>query len=190
MSFKAKNVNGTVYFLARLSYANVFEPKAFSGQDPKYSVSLLVPKSDKATLAVIKEAIEEAKEYAKDKKWGGKLPPKLRLPVRDGDEDRPDDEVYEGMYFINANSAANRPPRLLTKVKGQEATEEDIYSGSYAVAIVNFFGYSVSGNVGIGCGLVGLQAWADGERLAGANLDVDELEYDSEEESDFDDFLF
>lgn len=188
MNFKAKEKNGTVYFLARLSYANIFEAKSFSGQDPKYSVSLLIPKEDKQTLKVIKEAIEAAKERDKDKKWNGKIPAKLRLPIRDGDEDRPDDEVYADHYFINANAAENRPPRLLTRVKGETATEEDLYSGCYAVAIVNFYGYNAAGNVGIGCGLVGLQAFADGERLSGSSFDADELDFDEEDDID-DDFL-
>lgn len=187
MSFKAKEKNGTVYFLARLSYANVFEPKSFNGQDPKFSVSLLVDKSDKQTLKVIHDAIEKAKEDGKDK-WKGKIPAGLRIPIRDGDEDRPDDENYAGHFFINANAQEKRPPRLLTRVKGQEATEEDLYSGCYAVAIVNFYGYNTAGNQGIGCGLVGLQAYKDGERLSGVSVDTNELDFDSEDEID-DDFL-
>lgn len=187
MTFKAKEKNNSVYLLARLSYANIFEPKSFNNQDPKYSVSLLVPKSDKQTMKVIKDAIEAAKERDKDK-WKGKIPANLRIPVRDGDEDRPDDENYADHYFINANANKDRPPRLITRVRGQTATEEDLYSGCYAVAVVNFYGYNTAGNQGIGCGLVALQAFEDGERLSGASFDQDELDYDSEDEID-DDFL-
>lgn len=187
--FTAKNNNGTVYFKARLSYANVFEPRSFNGQDPKYSVSLLVSKDDKETLKVISEAIAEAKERDKDKRWKGKIPSNLRTPVRDGDEDRPDDENYTNHYFLNANADAKRPPRLLTRVKGEIATESDIYSGCYAIAIVNFYGYNTAGNQGVGCGLVGLQKFEDGERLSGGSFNEDELEFDEVEESD-DDFLF
>lgn len=181
--FKAKIKNDTVYVLARLSYANVFEAKSFNGQDPKFSVSLLIPKSDKQSLAVIEQAIEAAKERDADK-WNGKIPANLKTPIRDGDEDRPDDENYADHIFINANSPAKRAPSLLTRVKGQEATEEDIYSGCYAVAVINFFGYNTAGNRGIGCGLVALQAFKDGERLSGSSFDADELDFDEE---DFDD---
>lgn len=187
--FEAKNINGTVYFPARLSYANVFEPRSFNGQDPKYSVSLLVPKDDKHTLKVLSDAIQAAKDRDKDKHWKGKIPANLRTPVRDGDEDRPEDENYADHYFLNANSNAKRPPRLMTRVKGEVATEEDIYSGCYAVAIVNFYGYNTAGNQGIGCGLVGLQKLKDGERLSGASISEEELEFDEVDESE-DAFLF
>jgi len=188
---KAKNIDGTVYFPCRLSYANLFEPKGFPGQEPKYSTACLIPKDDKETLQVIKDAIKQAIENDKDKKWGGKVPKNLRLPLRDGDEDRPEDENYAGHYFLNANAQAKRPPKLLTRVRGQEATEDDLYSGVYAVAIVNFFGYNTSGNLGVGVGLVGVQKLRDGERLSGSSVNTDYLEFDEEEddELDFDDFL-
>ena len=72
----------------RISFANIWEPKSINGSDEKYSVSLLIPKDDKATLAKIKKAIEAAKEAAKEKKWNGKLPANLKMPMHDGDIDR------------------------------------------------------------------------------------------------------
>lgn len=189
-TFKAKNLDGTVYFPCRLSYANLFEPKAFYGQEPKYSTACLIDKSDEDTIAVIKAAIKEAIEDGKEKKWGGKAPKDLRIPLRDGDEERPDDENYEGVYFLNANAQAKRPPRLLTRVRGQIATEDDLYSGAYAVAIVNFFPYNTSGNKGVGVGLVGVQKLSDGERLSGSSISEADLDFDEEDDGvEFDDFL-
>lgn len=178
MKYEAKMKKGSAYFLARLSYANVFEPKGFEGQEPKYSVSLLVPKNDQATIAVIKEGIELALEDGKERLWKGKMPKGLRNPMRDGDEDRADDENYADHFFLNANSKATKKPKLFTRVRGEVATEEDIYSGCYAVAIVNFYPYDTAGNRGVGCGLVGLQKFADGEKLSGSSVDEDELEFD------------
>ena len=91
-----------VVFPCRISFANIWEPRSINGSEEKYSVSCLIPKDDKATLAKIKKAIEAAKEAAKEKKWGGKLPPNLKLPMHDGDIDRPDDENYAG-HFFNAS---------------------------------------------------------------------------------------
>ena len=88
----------------RISFANIWEPKSINGSEEKYSVSCLIPKSDKATLAKIQKAVETAKEDAKGKKWNGKIPPNLKLPLRDGDIDRPDDENYAGHMFLNATS--------------------------------------------------------------------------------------
>lgn len=180
--YKAKNKDGTVYFPCRLSYANLFEPRGFPGQEPKFSTACLIDKDDEHTLSVIQAAIKDAAEVGKEKKWGGKLPKGLRSPLRDGDEERPDDENYEGVMFMNANAQAKRPPKLMTRVKGQEATEEDLYSGCYAVVVVNFFPYDTSGNKGISAGLIGVQKLADGERLSGSSVDADELEFDEEED--------
>lgn len=88
----------------RISFANIWEPKSINGSDEKYSVSLLIPKDDKTTLVKIKKAIEAAKEAAKEKKWNGKIPANLKLPMHDGDIDRPDDENYAGHFFFNATS--------------------------------------------------------------------------------------
>ena len=45
----------------RFSYCNLFTPRAVQeGATPKYSVTLLIPKSDKATMQKIKAAMDEA----------------------------------------------------------------------------------------------------------------------------------
>lgn len=93
----------------RWSYANVWDPKSINGGAPKYSVSLIIPKSDTATVEKIKAAIQAAYEDGESKlKGNGKTVPALsvlKTPLRDGDLERPDDEAYKGCYFINANSA-------------------------------------------------------------------------------------
>ena len=87
----------------RFSYLHCWEPDSVNGGDPKYSVSAIIPKSDTKTINAIKAAIEQAKKDSVSK-WGGKVPANLKLPLRDGDIDRPDDEAYAGSYFFNANS--------------------------------------------------------------------------------------
>ncbi|MBR1868671.1 MAG: DUF2815 family protein, partial [Bacteroidales bacterium] len=88
----------------RISFANIWEPKAIQDSEPKYSVSCVIPKSDKKTLAKIQAAVEAAKEDGKARRWNGKIPANLKLPLRDGDIDRPDDENYADCYFLNAAS--------------------------------------------------------------------------------------
>ena len=61
---------------ARLSYANLFEPRAFEGQEPKYSVSILIDKEDEATVALIQKAVKNAGEAGSEKygkKFGSRL---------------------------------------------------------------------------------------------------------------------
>ena len=92
----------------RWSFANVWEPKSINGGTPKYSVSLIVPKSDAKTVAKIKAAIEAAyhEGEAKLKGSGKSVPPLVAIknPLRDGDVERPDDPAYANAYFINANA--------------------------------------------------------------------------------------
>ena len=88
-----------VKVLCRISFANIFEPKSINGGEAKYSVSCLIPKDDKKTLLAIHKAVEAAKEDGKVRRWGGKLPPNLKLPLRDGDIDRTEDENYKAFHF-------------------------------------------------------------------------------------------
>tara|TARA_R110000851_G_scaffold141057_1_gene278638 strand:+ start:13545 stop:14078 length:534 start_codon:yes stop_codon:yes gene_type:complete len=149
----------------RFSYAHVHEPKAIQeGQKEKYSVSILIPKSDKATIDKINKAVEAAKQEGKGK-WNGKIPAVLKLPLRDGDEERPDDEAYEGCMFLNANSV--NKPGIVGPDREEIMSNEEFYSGCFGRASINFYGYSASGNKGVACGLNNLQKLEDGDRLSG-----------------------
>ena len=95
-----KNFSATkVIIPCRISFANIWEAKSINGGEEKYSVSCVIPKSDKKTIAKIQKAVEAAKEDGKTRKWSGKIPPNLKLPLRDGDIDRSDDENYQDCYF-------------------------------------------------------------------------------------------
>jgi len=177
----------------RLSYANIFEPKSINGSEPKYSVSLIIPKDDKQQIEVIKQAIKNAIEEGKSKlaDKNGNIPKNIKLPLRDGDEDRPEDEAYANSYFLNANSV--RPPQVvgteIDKATGKaiQLGEDDVYSGCYARVSLNFYAFNTNGNKGIACGLGNIQKIDDGERLGGgasAEEDFDFEEVDAE-----DDFL-
>ena len=100
--------------------------------DPKYSCCLLIKKSDTNALAAIRKAIEAIKtDPASLAKWGGKLPPKLKEPLRDGDEEK-DDENYAGCYFLNANANADRRPRIIDRACNEVLDQDEVYSGCYA----------------------------------------------------------
>lgn len=149
----------------RFSYAHVFEPHAVQeGQEEKYSVSILIDKKDKKTLAKVEKAVEAAIEAGKAK-FGGKVPKTMKLPLRDGDEEREDDENYAGKMFLNASSKSK--PGLVDEDLNPILDREDFYSGCYGRASLNFYAFSVSGNKGIAVGLNNLQKLEDGERLSG-----------------------
>lgn len=149
----------------RFSYLHVYEPTAIEdGQEKKYSVSLIIPKKDKATVAAINKAIEAAKEAGKAK-FGGKIPNNLKTPLRDGDEERPDDEAYEGAFFLNANCKTK--PGLVNKNLQPIMDQDELYSGCYGRASVTFYAFNTSGNKGIACGLNNLMKLEDGDNLGG-----------------------
>lgn len=171
---KTKVITGKV----RFSYAHVFEPSAaMEGQEKKYSVSLVIPKSDKKTIGKIKEAIEAALLEGAAK-FGGKIPKVYKNPLRDGDDERPDDEAYENSMFINANSP--RKPGIVDENLDAIIDKDDFYSGCYGRASVNFYAFNVSGNKGIACGLNNLQKLEDGERLSGGSSAEDDFGSDDD----------
>ena len=160
-----KNTTKVVTGVVRLSYANVWEPVSINGGTPKYSVSLIIPKSDTKTIEAINAAVDTAiKEGAA--KFGGKIPNKaaLKLPLRDGDVER-DDEAYKGAYFVNANSTS--APQIVDRAVQPILDRSEVYSGCYARVSINFYAFNSNGNRGIACGLGNIQKVRDGEPLGG-----------------------
>ena len=153
----------------RWSYVNAWEPKSINGGTPKFSVSLIIPKSDTKTVAKIKSAIEAAyhEGEAKLKGSGKSVPPMaaIKIPLRDGDSERPDDPAYANAYFINANSAT--APGIVDADRNPILTRSEVYSGVYGRASISFYAFNSNGNKGIACGLNNLQKVRDGEPLGG-----------------------
>ena len=173
----------------RFSYAKVFEPVAMNeGDKLKYSVAILIPKDDTPTVERIKAGIEAAKQEGKSQ-WGNKIPASIKVPLRDGDDEKPDDENYENMYFINCNSdtkpgivdkkrktimsdeayldAINRKTPQEIKKVDEDRSEEKFYSGCWGRVTINFYPYSKNSK-GVACGLNNIQKWEDGESLGSA----------------------
>lgn len=167
---KTKVITG----VARLSYANVWEPKSINGGTEKYSVSIIIPKSDTKTLTAINEAIDAAIEEGKGK-YGGKLPNKasLKLPLRDGDIDRENDEAYKDSYFLNANSIT--APQIVDKDVKPILDRSEVYSGVYARVSINFYAFNTNGNKGVAVGLGNIQKIRDGEPLGGQSSAADDF---------------
>ncbi len=153
----------------RFSYANVWEAKSINGGAPKFSVSLIIPKSDTKTVEKIKAAIEAAYKEGESKlKGNGRSVPALsaiKNPLRDGDTERPDDEAYAHSYFINANSSS--APGIVDANCNPILERSEVYSGVYGRASISFYAFNSNGNKGIACGLNNLQLIRPGEPLGG-----------------------
>ena len=169
----------------RWSYVNAWEPKSINGGAPKYSVSLIIPKSDTRTIEKIQAAIQAVYEEGQGKlKGNGKSVPALsvlKTPLRDGDAERPDDEAYADSYFVNANSGT--APGIVDADRNPIIDRSEVYSGVYGRASINFYAFNSNGNKCIACGLNNLQKIRDGEPLGGKSRAEDD--FATEEDDDF-----
>lgn len=157
----------------RLSYVNLVAPRANNNDPnakPKYSATLLIPKSDTATYQNILSSIEAAAADAQGKLWNGVRPPVMPTPIHDGDGVRENGTPYgpecKGCWVVTASSN-NKPQVIHQSDINTELAPQDIYSGMYARVTINFFGYARAGKRGIGCGLGNVMKTRDGEPLAG-----------------------
>ena len=159
---------------ARLSYVHLFKPYAYQpGQEEKFSVTVLVPKTDVDTKARIDAAIEAAKQRGINEKWNGQCPPIVPTPVYDGDGVRPSDGMpfgpeCKGHWVFTASAKEDYPPEVVDKMGNPIINHSEVYSGIYGRVNVSFFPYAFGGKKGIGCGLGPVQKLEDGEPLGGS----------------------
>ena len=154
----------------RFSYCNVFSKRQNpDGTQGKYGCCVIIPKSNTGAVNLFKQAYENAKLVGKTTKWGGKIPPKVQLPLHDGDEERPDDPTVANSYYFNCSS--NSAPGIRFKDESGEVVEalddSEFYSGAFGAVTVNLFPYAANGNVGVGVGLNNVIKLRDGEKLGG-----------------------
>ena len=161
----------------RWSYVNVWDPKSINGGTPKYSISLIIPKTDTETVRKINDAIRAAYTEGENKLRGnGRTVPALedlKTPLRDGDRDRRDDPAYAGCLFINANSTA--APDIVDAALNPIIERSEVYSGVYGRASITFFAFNSNGSKGIACGLNNLQKIRDGEPLGSRSRAADDF---------------
>ena len=157
---------------ARFAYVHLLEPRAAAeGAEPKYSVTLIIPKTDEAGIAAIKAAMKAAVS----KKFGDKPPKGLRNPLRDGDEKDAESGEYmkgdefQGNWYLSASS--KKPVRALAGKARMPATDEHLQSGNYGAAELNFYGYDAAGNRGVAAGLNGVWITRKGEPLGSGATD-------------------
>lgn len=161
----------------RASYVHVFEPQVpQGGGDAKYSITMLIPKNDTATLNMIQAEINRALQEGQAKVFNGQMPARPKLPLYDGDGVRANGEPFgeecKGCMVITASSKIK--PSVVDLNIQQIIDPNAFYSGCYARASINFFAYNQSGNKGVGCALNNVQKVDDGEPLSGrATADED-----------------
>lgn len=170
----------------RLSFPHLFEPYSIDGeQEPKFSVMLLIPKTDKRTIAALKKAEQAAAEAGAQSKFGGKVPANLASIIKDGDEDGSAEDYPEraGHLYMTVSSNAQRRPGVVDRSVQPILDQTEVYSGVYAKVSVTAFPYTYGKKKGISFGLNNVQIVGGGESLGGgkrAEEEFDALEEDDE----------
>lgn len=150
----------------RFSFCHLFEPQEpQGGGEPKYSVTLLIPKSDKATMQKIEAAMKEARDNFCNKNGAAALPAKPVHTLHDGDGTRPGGEPFgpecKGCWVITVSS--KQKPVVVDAAGNAVLDPAEVYSGCYGRASINFFGYNRAGKKGLSAGLLAIQKLHDGE---------------------------
>jgi hypothetical protein len=153
----------------RLSYAHLYDPYSNNGGEPKYSVTVLMPKTDVQAKARLDAAVEAAKQKGIAEKWNGVLPPVVASAIHDGDGVRPNGEPFgaecKGHWVFTASS--KNPVSLVDASMNPIVQKGELYSGCYARVCVSLFPYNSNGKRGIGIGLEAVQKLRDGDPLGG-----------------------
>lgn len=163
--------------ISTLSYPHLLEAHSFPGSDqkPKFSTRILIPKTDKVTIAAINAEVEKTLERSLDRVFGGKMPGNWMHPLKDGDVEYPDDENYAGCFFVNAKS--NNRPRVAVKLPEDDfrrpAEHDDVYGGVKAKCGIGFGAYNQAGNRGVSCYLNTVMIVGKGERIGGGGGSLD-----------------
>ena len=160
----------------RLSYAHLDKPYSNNGGEPKYSATILVPKTDPANRQKIDAAIRAATARMREKK-GNSFPATPKTSVHDGDGVRPSDgqpfgDECKGCWVFTASSKTQ--PDCRDQYKQPLLDGSELYSGVWAHVGVTFFGYDSGSNKGIGVALDTVMKARDGEPLGGMRASADD----------------
>ena len=174
----------------RFSFVNIWEAKEpQGGGEPKYSITLLIPKADTLTMGKIKAAMAEARENFCKRNGANALPQKPVHTLHDGDGARDNGEDYgpecKGHYVITVSS--KQKPVIVDNTGNPITDPGEVYSGCYGRASINFYGYSKNGKKGISAGLLAVQKLHDGEPF-GTVGSADDFN-DGYSDGDADDFM-
>ena len=143
---------------AQCSFPNLFTAKAsIEGAKEKYSVTILIPKTDTEEINKINACYDAAIEEGISKKFGGKVPNKaaLRPILKDGDEKADTHPEFKGCYLLTATSV--NAPQVVDKYLEAITDPKAIVGGDLIRISANLVAYNVGGQKGVSCYLQAAQ---------------------------------
>jgi len=153
----------------RGSFVHLVKPHAIKAQpgekqaEPRFQITIPIPKNDSFWKKV--EALIE--ETAKEK--FGKIPPKLKRPIKDGDE--PDNDgnerpEFKGKFTIQASS--KNKPGIVDADLSPIMSEDEIYSGAWYRASIRAYAWDhPTGGKGVSIALDNVMKVKDDEAYSG-----------------------
>lgn len=150
----------------------IWNPKAFDGQDPAYTAHAIFPADHIDRVLKIKtvDMIEKAMEQAAIAKFGTKADAMFKaaklaqkIPMHSGDM-RPQSDGYPGNMFLSSRLDAEKPAPTVIDRQGNPTKQADgiVYDGCMVDLIVDIFGYDRGSN-GIGAALRGVRFCGPGD---------------------------
>lgn len=166
----------------RLSYCNLLEAKAINnGATKNFSVKILIPKTDTATVAALTKARDAARQngVTEGKRPFSSYSPQLlatmTVSLKDGDTDFPDNPECAGCWVLNAKTPEDKPPGVLNEKRERVTNPTDVYSGMYGKVHLQLYPYDTAGNKGIGVSLQNVMKTKDGDPLGGARKKAEDV---------------
>lgn len=178
------NTTKVVTGKVRLSYVALLEPKAFEGQEAKYSTVILIPKQTKSQSRKLKTRRKLLMRLPRTINSKGVKWERVKTTLRDGDEEMDTEEhpEYAGHVFMSVSSKTK--PQIIDKYK-TPLTQRMKFTLASMLAYHNAYAYNTAGNKGISCGLNNVQIVAKGDYLGGrSSADADFDEWNEEEDED------
>ena len=180
----------------RCSYVSVFAPRLnTNSNEMEYSMELMIPKSDTATVSAVKKAMKASEAFKFPK---GRPNPKLKEwydPLIDADDamalDAEDNEVplttkrpeTKGCYLLRVKNKEAVP--IVDRNRQPVLDQSEFASGDYARASINAHPFDVGKNAGVTFFLNAIQVVGKGEPLGGGvNVETEFDDWDEEEEAE------
>lgn len=180
----------------RIAFPELFVPRPATAEIDanKYTVMVLIPKTEKDTIAKIQAGIKEALATKFKKE-----PVDWNTPLKDGDKyyqnkvdsaDPADEEAakktydyYRGHYYLNLKS--NDQPKVVDRGLQPVLDAGLVKSGDYAVVSFNLSAYDTAGNKGVGSYINVVQWVKTGDSIGGGNAMSGLVALDDEDEEAF-----